>query len=167
MAMNSQYRTPDRYQFIKGAISEISDKHVAIWPYGETKELVSYFVHGVSEFWQGGLKYQHNLLGQLGDQGAVTTFRDDNGNRLVERLFVNDEQVRGYVEEVRGTVLIVRQDGRVPQFQSLVMFSFHPEAQMFDETPLHLSVIAPGQYVAGIGEIKGPNHLEVALLDVR
>ena len=86
-SITAQTPTPDQYQFIKGAISEISDKHVAIWPYGETKELVSYFVHGVSEFWQGGLKHQHNLLGEPGDQGGVTTFRDDNGNRLVERLF--------------------------------------------------------------------------------
>jgi len=167
MAMYPKYRTPERYAFIKGVIMDISDDHVAIQPYGEETERIVYVEPNVSEFWNGGLTYQMSRVGEPGDQGSVTTFLDNSGRPLVERLFINQEQVRGQVEGKRGNTLIVRQDGRIPHLQPVVVFSFHSDAQMFDETPVKLSEVQPGQLIAGIGEIKGPNHLDVALLDLR
>lgn len=167
MAMYSKFRTPERYEFIKGVITNISDTRVTIQPYGETTAVVSYFEPQVSEFWTGGRSYQKNRAGEPGDQGSVTTFRDDTGRRLVERLFVNQEQIRGSIESNQNNILIVKQDGLVPHLQPRVVFTFHWDAKMFDETPVVLERLQPGQAVAGIGAIQGPSHLDVTLLDLR
>ena len=82
MAMYAKYRTPERYEFIKGVITEISDDYVAIRPYGEAITRMAYFEPGVSEFWHGGIGYQTNRAGEPGDQGSITTFLDDRGRLL-------------------------------------------------------------------------------------
>ncbi|WP_304595998.1 hypothetical protein [Alicyclobacillus sendaiensis] len=164
--MYPRYRTMERYEFIKGIITEISDTCVHIVPYGANKELIAYFDPNITEFWSGGRVYHKNLAGRPGDQGAATTFRDDNGKRLVERLFVNQEHVRGTIELAWGNKLLVQQDGRVPHLNKQILFTIRDDATTFQDKPVDLSSFKPGQYIAGIGEIQGPSHLDAALIEI-
>lgn len=164
MAMYPNIRTPERYRFYKGMITELSSTSVTILPYDQSTTVSTYFDPQVTEFWKGGLAYTRTVQGQVGDQGTVTAFIDDTGRPLVERLFINQEHVRATVISTSKDTLVVSQADN-PRLNDRLLFTFRPDAVTFDNGQIDLSNVNIGQTVAGIGEIMGPNALNVALFE--
>lgn len=159
--MLEQFRTPERYRFIKGVITQISESSVSIIPYGEINEVEGFFVPGVTEFWKGGLNHIREVSGHPGDQGTMGAFTDDSGKLLIETLYINHQQIRGKIIAKKKDVLVIQHEEK-PGLEGLVtLITFHKDAVTNDNIPVDMNKINIGQSVIVQGEMVGPNLLDV------
>jgi len=166
MPMHEQFRTPERYRFVKGIITQISESTVSIIPYGENNEVEGFYVPEVTEFWKGGLNHIPEVIGQPGDQGTMSAFVDDSGKLLVETLYVNHKQVRGKITAKKDNLLIVQQQEPTGLCSSGIALKFHTDAVTFDDIPVDMNKISVGQSIIAQGEMVGPNLLDVYRIEV-
>lgn len=166
--MHANIRTPERYRFIKGVITHMDKDTVVIVPYGETNKVITKVTGGITEFWNGGFDFSTSGIPAVGRQGTVTTFQDDNGNLLVETLYVDKEQIRGTIRNVESDHFLVQQDHPINHLLSdIVVVTLLENSKMFDDTDVKITDLSSGQKVTVIGKLLGHSHFEAFRIEVR
>jgi|GEM_PF-4530249 len=157
---DNEIRTPDRYRFIKGVITQISENNVSVIPYGVNDEIQGIFDPKITGFWKGGTSYKQTVCGNPGDQATIAAFVDDSGKLLVERLYINHIQVRGKIIGVKENNLIVQQEN-APLLNNLIVLSFHPDAVTFDDNPVNMKQFNEESLFVAQGEMLGPSRTHI------